>query len=570
MSHRLLASILCGLALSVLAPACNRGTSPSKGLGYGGLIVTSPSAYEHYIRARMASENGDHEQAVVELRQASASAGSDPEIRVAIGEELLQCGLLPAARLEAEAATHEWPHDAAAWRLYAKVRAAQADPKDATRAFEKALALQDDDEGSYLMLAAAYRQIGEEHKAVETYRRLVTRLPSSAEGHFRLGRALAPVDKAQAVSELDHAIALDPDHIDARVTLAELHRAAGQAAQAQETLRAAFDRSGADASVGERLFQVLLENGDQSGAVDLLRAIDAHWRPTNVRLRLGNFLLQLRHADDALRIGRDLVAKDPDEQAARLLVARSLAQLGRVSEAVAACREVPAESSTFIEARAFAGELLGRAGAPDEGLKLVEQALSYYPDESPLVAAAAGLNERLGDPERARQRLDAAISRAPRDETLLYARASLEERANDPERAVAIMRRLLDEDADSVTALNFIGYSYADRSVELDASERMLRRALSLHPDDAFVLDSLGWLHLKRGQLEDARAVLERAGRLMPFEPEILFHLGELWLKRGEQARARELFREALALEPATMLRGRLEERLRTLEAKAP
>jgi tetratricopeptide (TPR) repeat protein len=554
--------------LLALAPACaSRPTVLPR--GYGAQVVTAPSAYEHYVRARIASERGEHDLAIAELRMASASAGSDPELRVALGEELLVAGLLPPAMAEATAATEAWPEDAPAWLLLGRVRVAHAEPWEAARAFERALALEPGHEGAYLMLAATYRQIGDTARAVATLGRLVEKLPTSAEGRFRYGRALAETQPALAARQLDRAVALDPDHIDARVALAEVLRRTGRAAEARETLRAAFDRSGADATVGERLYQVLLENGDREGAVELLRALDARWRPASVRLRLATFLLHLRRPDEALKIGRETVTASPTEHGARVLIARALAQLGRVSEAVAACREVPADAAAYIEARAFAAEALGRAGAPQDGLGIVNQALALWPNEPPLVAAAASLHERLGDLERARALLDGALAAAPSDETLLYARASLEERANQPDRAVAIMRRLLERDADSVTALNFIGYSYADRNVDLEASERMLRRAHSLRPDDAFVLDSLGWLHLRRGNLDEARAALERAGRLAPFEPEILFHLGELSLRRGEDSRARELFREALALEPPVPLRGRLEDRMRTLEAKA-
>jgi Flp pilus assembly protein TadD len=201
---------------------------------------------------------------------------------------------------------------------------------------------------------------------------------------------------------------------------------------------------------------------------------------------------------------------------------------------------------------------------------MVSQALAALPEEPRLLAAAASLHEQLGAADQARALLDGALARAPGDEILIYARAILEDHAGQPDKAVAVMRRLLERNADSVMALNYIGYSYADRNVELEASEKMLRRALELRPDDPYVLDSLGWLHLRRGRMDQARVALERAGRLAPFEPDILLHLGELSLRSGEEARARDFFREALALEPAGRTRVRLEEQLRTLEAKAP
>jgi Tfp pilus assembly protein PilF len=133
---------------------------------------------------------------------------------------------------------------------------------------------------------------------------------------------------------------------------------------------------------------------------------------------------------------------------------------------------------------------------------------------------------------------------------------------------VAIMQKLLDDDADNVLALNFIGYLYANRGVKLDDAEKLLRRAMELRPDDGYVLDSWGWYLVQRGKLDDAREALEQADRLSPFEPEILLHLGELYVRRGEAERAREMFERALALDPDDRTRLRLEQGIRTVEAR--
>jgi len=132
------------------------------------------------------------------------------------------------------------------------------------------------------------------------------------------------------------------------------------------------------------------------------------------------------------------------------------------------------------------------------------------------------------------------------------------------------MLRLLSRNSTSVTAMNYIASSYADRGVKLDEADRLLHRALAIDPDDAFVLDSFGWLLFRRGDLTAAADALERADRLAPFEPEILFHLGELYLQRGDRRRAADLFQQALTLDPEGGVRKRLEERVRTLEARRP
>jgi tetratricopeptide (TPR) repeat protein len=565
--------LLAGLA------AC--ATSYRAGAGYGGEPGVAPSAYEHYLRGRLASDRGEHELAIAEMRMASAAAPDEPEPRVAVGEALLVAGRIDAANAEARDVVDVWPADAGAWRLLGRTRAATADVRGAAAAFEQAIKLDDKDEGAWLMLGAAYRQLHDDAAVRATYRRLVGALPQSSEGYFRLGRALGASDPGAGEAELARAVELDPGHIDAQLALAELLHRSGKNAAAELRLRDALARSSDDPSVGERLFHVLLESGERPQAVSLLLRLDGEERPARVRLRLASDLLSLRQAGEALRIARSVLDSDEHDAAAHLLAARALDQLGRRSEAIALCRAIAASAEVggavgapppepVRQALALAAELLGRTGSPQEGVALLAPALAAAPGDPTLVAAAAGLDEQLGALADARALLDAALAHAPTDEVLAYARAALEQHAGRPDQAVDVMRRLLEHSGDSVVALNFIGYSYAQRGVELDEAERLLRRAIALHPEDGLVLDSLGWLYFKRGQLDAAEDALERADRLTPFEPEILLHLGELYARRGQRPRARDTFRQGLALDPDRLVRRELEDRVRTLEAKAP
>ena len=364
-----------------LAACASHSSQTSRRVEFRPWATEMPSgAYEHYIRGRLAVERGDHELAIVELRMASASAGGPVELRIAIVDEMLASGSLHDARAEAEDLTRDAPREAATWRLLGRARAALGDARGAAAVLERAAKLAPEDENAWLMLGAVRRQLGDDDGALDAYRALIEHLPQSAEGHFRLGRALAGAGNPDAArAELARTIELDPDHIDARVLLADVDRRAGRAGAAQATLRVAFDRSGSDVTVGERLFQVLLETGDQAAAAELLRRLDTDWRSTGIRLRIGLLFLQLRLPEDALRTARAVLARDPNEQSAQLVAARALAQNGRRPEAIALLREVPQLSHAYVEARAFGAELYGREGTPHEGLALLAPALTAPP-----------------------------------------------------------------------------------------------------------------------------------------------------------------------------------------------
>ncbi|MBP1720094.1 MAG: Peptidoglycan-binding LysM, partial [Deltaproteobacteria bacterium] len=73
------------------------------------------------------------------------------------------------------------------------------------------------------------------------------------------------------------------------------------------------------------------------------------------------------------------------------------------------------------------------------------------------------------------------------------------------------MRRVLENNPDHAQALNYIGYTYAEKEISLDEAEALVKRALELKPDDGYITDSLGWVYFKKGQLDKAIAELEKA-----------------------------------------------------------
>ena len=92
---------------------------------------------------------------------------------------------------------------------------------------------------------------------------------------------------------------------------------------------------------------------------------------------------------------------------------------------------------------------------------------------------------------------------------------------------------------DNAHAYNALGYSLADHNLHLDEARKLITRALELAPDDAFIIDSMGWVEFRSGNLEIARRLLQDAYKARP-DAEIAAHLGEvLWgLNRREDALA--------------------------------
>ncbi len=98
-------------------------------------------------------------------------------------------------------------------------------------------------------------------------------------------------------------------------------------------------------------------------------------------------------------------------------------------------------------------------------------------------------------------------------------------------------------------ALNYLGYSWADKGINLDAAEEYIKRALKIKPGKAAYIDSLGWVFYRQGRYREAFTKLERAARLER-DPIIFKHLGDVYLKLGKSNAAERIYREALRMDP--------------------
>ena len=111
------------------------------------------------------------------------------------------------------------------------------------------------------------------------------------------------------------------------------------------------------------------------------------------------------------------------------------------------------------------------------------------------------------------------------------------------------LRKVIRLAPDSQHAYNALGYSLADRNLRLQEAHDLIQKALSLAPEDPFIMDSMGWVQFRLGRLKEAEALLRRAYEIRP-DVEIAAHLGEvLWVK-GQRADAEKLWRDARKKDP--------------------
>jgi tetratricopeptide (TPR) repeat protein len=490
----------------------------------------SARASASYLRGRLAEQEGDWPSALGSYREAVQADPRAPSLRVALAEAHARTGDIPGAEAEARKAIAldpAGPAAAEAWLVLGKTATVVGRPTDAQRALRSAIEVQSAlaakqppgqapiDPDPWRILAQLRLDSGDDAGAEALLDDLSRRLPSDGAAALRdLGRVHAErreLDRAAALYR--KAVAVERRDVEAWRRLADLEesrRRFDEARLAWEGL-VRQDPDDPDALVG--LGRLALRSGNVDGARAFFdQALHVGSDDVEVRTRIAFAWLDARRPAQAIAVVDDGLRSSAD---GRLLYVRGLAlrEERRWEEAAAAFGAV-ATGDTDLDVAAIAGR--------------------------------ASVLERWGRAGEAVAVLQKELARRPRNERLLFALGVAQERAGDRAGAIATMRQLLQEAPGNAEAMNFVGYTLAERGERLDEAEVLVGRALQIEPDNGSFLDSLGWIQFQRGEVAAAVATLERAEVLAGPEPTILEHLGEAYRRALRDDDAARAFRRAL------------------------
>lgn len=207
--------------------------------------------------------------------------------------------------------------------------------------------------------------------------------------------------------------------------------------------------------------------------------------------------------------------------------------------------------------------LLVRSGQWQQAVELI-RSVADNPDDgnrARLLAEVQVLRD-AGQLQAAYDRLAQAVALMPGDQDLLYEQATVAERLGRHDDMERQLREVIRLKPDHHHALNFLGYSLADRNERLPEAKALIVQALALAPGDPFITDSLGWVEYRMGNLDQALKNLTIAYAARP-DAEIAVHLGEVLWVLGQHPAAMEHFRRAQAMQPDNDLLKQTVQRLK-------
>lgn len=400
--------------------------------------------------------------------------------------------------------------------------------------------------------------------AVGVLQRITANDAKLPETHLVLARAReAAGDNAGALAELDQALRIKPDLEPAALMAAEL-QAESATDKSIEVLKRFLAKSPSSVNGHITLARLYLQKNDMQAARDefeVLRKVAPN--DPRVPLALGLTSLQGRSYDEAERYLKEYLQMAEKSPAANPDIAyQYLAQIAEEKKDYATAiswLDKIEDGRLATAAQAKRGQLLARMGKLDDSQAVFGDLLSDAEDISdPLQRAQRMTAIRQAEVgallevkayDRARKVLNERVKAEPDNADWIYELAMLDEREKRYDSMEKGLRRVISLQPEQKQGYNALGYSLADRNERLPEARKLLERASELGPDDPYIMDSLGWVKYRQGELQPAADLLKSAYSKAP-EAEIGAHLGEVLWQLGQRDEARKTWNEAAKVEP--------------------
>lgn len=449
---------------------------------------------------------------------------------------------------------------------------------------EKLIQANPDDQKVKIFQADLFGAMGEGEKAIAIYQNHLGQQPQDTEVLLKLGKQyLGRLDYLKARDSFEQLVTLEPDSLLGYYYLARLYRELKYNQQAADAYQKTLDLNwtpplaleAADFYESQKmtdravnLYQELLSDDESSedAANRLVRLYLAQNQPEKalevltelrgnaldnqkVDLAIGRIYMDQKKYHEAIVIFREMLAQDSELIVARSLLAMALYESGDHSQAKALLQAVKPGDQGFDDALSLLVKMYADDGEFSKAIALLTKVIKESQDDTQNYEfALSSLYEEQGKKADAERVLLDFLKRYPDEEGGYFTYGMFLERHGRLAEAIAQMEKVLVINPDDPLALNYIGYSWAERGVRLPEALEYIKKAIEQRPSDGFIQDSLGWVYFKMGDLQQAAEVLEKAIALEPDDPTIHEHLGDVYLAFHKPHLALETYKKSLEL----------------------
>jgi len=389
--------------------------------------------------------------------------------------------------------------------------------KKAIDAYRKAVELDRDNLDAVRGLAQNLMNDGQSDAALEQYKVIAEANPEDAQTYLRMAEIYRRNGKFDlALDNLNKAQSMVQESLEVPYELAAVYQAQGRYDEAEQTLQDLLKKT-------EKPDGNYNQDDKNHRAVFLERLGSIYRDKNDNQLALETFHKMLTLGDENASRGYQEII-ETYRQAKQWQLATDAAR--------EATEKLPSDRDLKM---AYAGQL-AEMGQPDQGISQVKALLKGAPEDREVYISLSQMYSRLKQWPDAENALDQAYKLSPRDDEKQYVeflQGAAYERQKRYDQAEDVFRKVLAADPQNAAVLNYLGYMLADRGQKLDEALIMIKKAVELEPANGAYLDSLGWAYFKLGKYDLAEDNLNKAAQRVGTDPTVQEHLGDLYQKTG-------------------------------------
>lgn len=248
--------------------------------------------------------------------------------------------------------------------------------------------------------------------------------------------------------------------------------------------------------------------------------------------------------DESARVFAHLALHiESDMTKTKMLLAKINTNHKQYKKAVFLYQSIPTSSKEYVPAQHEIVDIYETTERFDDALSLLKNLPNADKDADTLI--------KIGNLYRNQEKYELALksynqaaktlgNTIPEDYWhLYYVRGIAYEQTDNWEHAELDLKNALAMRPDHPYILNYLGYAWADKGINLQESLKMIQYAVDLQPSDGYITDSLGWVMYRTKNYKNAVPVLERAVELLPYDPTVNDHLGDAYWKVGRLLEAK-------------------------------
>lgn len=248
----------------------------------------------------------------------------------------------------------------------------------------------------------------------------------------------------------------------------------------------------------------------------------------------------------------------PDLMEGQLALGDAYAELQQYDQSNRAYGNVSPDSDLYGKAQMHIAVNYDRMGKLKDGIALLDGMIRQSPEDADALITKGDLLRIHARYAEAVSAYTEALSRIPdlksSDWPILFARGSCLERQGKWPEAEKDLEAALALKPDQPDILNYLGFAQLERGTNVASAREMIVKAVKARPNDAQIIDSMGWVLYLQGDYTGATAYLEKAVELLPSDPTVNDHLGDVYWRLGRKTEARFQWERSLTFSPDARL----------------